>query len=400
MTATTRLALGLLALGLGLLSPARGWAADPPKRPTVPDRTPVKKPGPPPVKEAWKPLAETTAQALQLEVIEAVANKADPKKFPLAKPTEFQKGVAEMVDGMKPEAKKKALAQAVKMASAPAAERGTRFTRLPTVTPNGQTPVADQLAKLTAARKALVTRKGLDEVAGGDLLKELGDRKLTAKSGPPANAVKTVRLELVEFHVVDDTTGWGADDILMGGTAVNANGNTAGVKSIPLGGKEFDDGEKRTYTPARKVYDFKLPQTGDYPKRVTFLVLLVEEDGGGMIQKVVGQLTSKVKAMVKDEAAKLADETDQKLKDVLNSDEMAGILSDVTAEVLGAVVDTIFALFDQLFEDDLFDPIPVELVVKHPAIWSNGATEGAVHTYNAYGHGGHWKFKVRWRKVD
>ena len=133
---------------------------------------------------------------------------------------------------------------------------------------------------------------------------------------------------------------------------------------------------------------------------MTFLVLLVEEDGGGLMGEVVGKITKKVKAMVAAEAKKLADETDQKLTDVLNSDEMAGLLSDVTAEVLGAVVDAVFALFDDLFADDLFDPIPVELVIKKPAIWNDGATQGAVQTFHAYGHGGHWKFKVRWRKVD
>lgn len=205
----TRLALGLLAVGLGLILPGRLVAADPPKRPTVPERAPVKKPGPPPVKEAWKPLAEEAAQALQLEAIEAVANKADAKKFPLANPTEFQKDVAALVDKMKPEARKKALDQAAKLATASAAERKTRFARLPDITPNGKASVADQHAKLVGGRKSLVTRKGLDELAGGDLMKELGDRKQATKSGPPANAVKTVRLELVEFAVVNDTTGWG-----------------------------------------------------------------------------------------------------------------------------------------------------------------------------------------------
>lgn len=57
-------------------------------------------------------------------------------------------------------------------------------------------------------------------------------------------------------------------------------------------------------------------------------------------------------------------------------------------------------LADARAEDDLFVPIRIPFKVKSPEIWANGATHGTTKDYAVKGHGGHWKFKVRWAKAN
>jgi hypothetical protein len=385
-TLLTRTAATLLAVTLTLTVPAVGTAADPPKR-TQPE-----------IDAKWKPLADEYSQVLRMEALAALANKSDPKKYPLPAPTPFQKAVMAMADKAKPEVRKKALERATQTAALPANQLNAQFGRIAGVTPNGKTSVQAQYEKLVAGRKSLINRAMLDAAAGGDVVKEVGVLKKASGSAPPVNAVKTLRLELLEFHCVDDTRGSGDDEVRMGGTAIKVNGKTGKVNSFFLG--SFSDKQKKVYNPNKKLCDFDLTLTNTYPKSGAFILSVAEEDWEGTHQDAIEAITDLVKKKVKKELDGFAEDAGKALADLMKSDEFGAILGDVTGNVFDAVIDAVFGWLADFFEDDLFVPIRIPFNVKKPEVWANGATHGADKNYTLKGHGGHYKFKVRWAKVN
>ncbi len=382
----TRTAAALLTATLALTLPGTAPAADLPKRSA------------PEIDAAWKPLAEEYSQLIKMEAVAALANKADPKKYPLATPTPFQKSVVALAEKMKPETRKKGVDSAAKMAALPAKQLIEKFDRLPGFTTNGKATIQSQYDKLASARKSLISKAMLDAAAGGDLEKEVAVLKKASSGGPAPNAVKTLRLELLEFHVVDDTTGWGKDEVRFGGIAIKTNGKSSAVSSTAIG--SFSDKQLKKFDPNKKLCDFDLTLTKAYPKSGAFILCLAEEDWGGTHQDAIEAMTDLVKSKLKDEVKGIAEDLGKTVADLLKSEEFAEIMGDITGSVIGAVIDAVFGWLSDFFEDDLFVPIRIPFKVTKPEVWSNGATFGATKNYSVKGHGGHWKFKVRWAKAN
>lgn len=385
------LTAAVLAVSFNLGFTGQALAQDKPKR------------TPPAIDAAWKPLAEEYGQLLRLEAQAALANKSDPKKYPVASLSPFQKSVVALVDKMKPEARKKALDRAVQETSLPPAQKAAKYNRLQGINPYGKVTIQAQYEALVKGRSSLITRAMLDGLVGGDFAKEVAQLKQASKTPQAAakvnGAVHTLRLELVEFHVVDDTTGWGDDEVRLGGVALRTNGSTAKLNSFALG--SFSSGQKKTYTPPKKLYDFNLTLTNKYPKNGVFILSIAEsEEINESHQEAIKDLLIKLEEWAKDELNKAAQELGMTLAGLIGSPVLGPVLGAIIGEIADFIVHEVFDWIADFFEDDLFFPSVIPFKVTTPAIWPNGATHGPNHAYWVTGHGGHYKFKVRWAKVN
>lgn len=97
------------------------------------------------------------------------------------------------------------------------------------------------------------------------------------------------KLELVlrDVWCVDETGNafveWigGADEIFASVATVDETGDVGGRKPFMI--DDFDEGERRTYAPARHLYTFALTEGGDhFPKRYSAALSLIEHDFGDL----------------------------------------------------------------------------------------------------------------------
>jgi hypothetical protein len=351
------------------------------------------------IDDAWKPLAEELAQALQMEAQAALANRADAKKFPLAEASEFQKALQAWADDLKPDQRKATLARVARDAAEPAVTK-ERFSRLAAIDPHGKVPIDAQYVKHLQARKPLVSKAMLEDVFDGDVAKQVkaleAAGKLKAAPAPAAaGAVKTLVLQLLNFKVPNTQDPVGKDEVRIAGIRLNVNGTAKKIGAISLG--DFKKGQKKTYSPPKTITTFDLTLTNHYPKAGGFCFIPFEHDVGGGYEEVIDAAVKKVKEWLAKELPAAAAKIGVALGALISSPEFGAILGKILGKILGWLLGKLADLISKWLKDDVF-PVPVWLKfnITKPAIWADGATHGPPHSFWVSGNGGKWEWQVRW----
>ncbi|AMV28867.1 hypothetical protein VT84_31025 [Gemmata sp. SH-PL17] len=352
------------------------------------------------LEDAWKPLAEELAQALQLEAQAALAHRADEKKFALAGASEFQKAVFTWADNLKPELRKVAFDSAARASAELAPARKARFSRLPDIDPHGEVSVEAQYAKHLRTRAPLVSKAMLEDVFDGDLAKQVkaleAAGKMKAAPAPAAaGAVNKMALQLLNFKVPNTQDPIGKDEVRMSGIRLNTNGTAQKISAISLG--DFKKGQKKTYSPPKTLTTFDLNLTHALPKSGGFCFIPFEHDVGGGYADVIDKALKKVKEWLAKELPAAAAKAGVALGTLISLPEFGAILGQILGKILGWLLGKLGDLIAKWLKDDVF-PVPVWLKfhIKQPAIWANGATHGPAHSFWVSGNGGKWEWQVRW----
>lgn len=350
------------------------------------------------IDDNWKAIAEEMAQALELEMQATLAHHSNAKRFPSADPSEFQKAVVGLVDGLPADRRKATLDRVAKQADESPTARKARYTRLTTIDPHGKTPVAVQYGKHVETRKSLVTKAMLNDVFGGDMIGAVKAMKAAPKPAAAPGAVTKMALQLLSFKVTNTQDPIGKDEARLIGIMTKTNGTTQKSDLLKLG--DFKKGQKKTYSPPKTVAVFDMTLTSDYPKAGGFTFIPFEHDVGGGYEDVIDKAVKKVKEWLAKELPKAAAEIGVSLGTLIASPEFGAILGQILGKVLGWLLGKLADLISKWLKDDVF-PVPVYLpfLAKTPAIWSNGATHGPPHNFWVSGNGGKWEWSVRWAKA-
>ena len=204
-----------------------------------------------------------------------------------------------------------------------------------------------------------------------------------------------ISLRVHSVKCIDETNGaWaerlGNDEIWLGGYSIAANGDTQVIAPWEVYA-HFDDGDVKVFDPPRVFHTFT-PSPVGYPHELGLGLVLVEKDNGGMADAI--------KAI-----AKLAGE---KLKAVLArppaTRPQPGLVGGVALPLLkwalsvaGPVIaDEVKRRIMAAYNDDVFTPAHVTLLVPGPNMRFSGSPSSARNTLRFRDHDGIYELVYDW----
>lgn len=208
--------------------------------------------------------------------------------------------------------------------------------------------------------------------------------------------LKSLDFRIDRVKAVEETDGWGSDEILMGGLQVGPTGATDKVESWMVH-DDFDTGEAINYpAPGRLFSNFSLSTSGAWPRSFVSVVMMAEEDSGGFARavqsawlKVRGEVGKKIAAAVGDFASEYIGAT------------LGELLGQAIGFLVGAVVDFVISLFG----DNIFEARPAAVRIPHPfEIMYNNPAHLGWHNHRLpptqlrfTGYGGDYRVNVHWQ---
>jgi hypothetical protein len=176
--------------------------------------------------------------------------------------------------------------------------------------------------------------------------------------------METLRLRIHRVQCVTETSGSGSDEILLGGTTIDATGDTAKLPIFAVS-NSFDTGDPPVvYAPPRTFASFPMAaddtvngaQVG-WPRTYHVTFLMAEQDNGGfpewaqtVYEKVKGEATKAVAAAIGGAIGS-------------SVGPLGTVIGAAVGYVVGWVLDELFGLFKEWWEDDLFPPVTVGLTL-------------------------------------
>jgi hypothetical protein len=224
---------------------------------------------------------------------------------------------------------------------------------------------------------------------------EAYEKKTRQKLGPfPALTSLALRIENVQC--ISETSGWGSDELLIGGLRIDELGNTAVVGQFKVS-DDFDSGETVTFAdPGRAFTSYDLTTKGDWPRNFVNVMIMAEEDNGGFASALLDAWTT-VAPMVKEKIATA----------------VATVLAAYVGEAIGKLIGTIVAWLVtafanwiiSLWEDDLINsaaisvdlPMMFELMYEVPTSFGWTNHRKPTKSLMFIGDGAIYKVNVHWQ---
>lgn len=212
--------------------------------------------------------------------------------------------------------------------------------------------------------------------------------------GVPQSLIINDKLECRIHKVVcvDETNSFwepewiGSDEILLGGSSIDATGVTKKIEAFDVG--SFDDGSVKEY-PARKTFTiFNLLAGTEWPKSYFVIFALAEEDMGGF-SNFLNALVDSVR-----------DEVVTALSTAIGSaiGASGGPIGAIIGAAVGFAVGKIIEWLKSWWSDEVFDPVTVALQI--PSLeyrWNEGSPVSPEEVIEFRGHNGHYQLTYDWR---
>ncbi|NTV95927.1 MAG: hypothetical protein HGA75_11020 [Thiobacillus sp.] len=208
------------------------------------------------------------------------------------------------------------------------------------------------------------------------------------------NSPKSTKLALRIHKVkcVDETNGFlgteaGDDEILLGGTTVDAVGKVTKVKEFTVR-DDFDDGEQQVYSPPKVFTSFDLTKGEAFPKYYFVTLVMAEQDNGGF-PEFLNDLVEALKGAVS-----------KAIGGAIGSaigGAFGGPIGAAIGALVGALLGWLIGLLKEIWEDDLFPPKTVS--IKIPGFncsWS-GQKDGPQHLVKYEALGGEYHLTFDWQ---
>jgi hypothetical protein len=344
-------------------------------------------------------IAMRVVKEMELAMEKAAANAAEPARFPLPPaPDATERLFRSRLQALTPEQRQLAGARGLSRATASQARRAKAFGDLAAVDLSAARPVAEQVQALPFPASLKLTPAGLQGLTElhGNIL-DVPASALTAGTNvaPVAGPVlDNLEFRLHQVRCLEETgsglfSDVGEDEIALSGTSVDESGDTKKISEFRVG--DFDDGDVKSFSPARRFTFFNLREGTAFPKSYFVTLVLAEKDMGGLgdfINRLLDKIKDRVTAML---AAALG----------AAIGASGGPVGAIIGAAVGFIVGKVFDLLKSLFADDIFPPRTVSVAV--PSLnhrFPGGRTDSAESTVRFNGHGGEYTLTYDWRLVS
>lgn len=164
-----------------------------------------------------------------------------------------------------------------------------------------------------------------------------------------AGVTNKLELRIHKVRCVEDTPGWGRDEIDLSGNTVDESGDTENISAFRVG--KFKSGEEVNYSPPRIFAAFDLLENPNVKwPRSYFTTLALAEIDLGRFPDFLNKFFDKVK----EEVIKAVKEALGDTGDIVIFGTTVG---EIVGTVVGWVVSGIFNWLREVWNDDIFAPI-------------------------------------------
>jgi hypothetical protein len=335
-----------------------------------------------------KGIAAEVAATVELAAEKATLNAINPAQYPLSqRPTSLERIFSDRLASLTTVHKEKAAAQGGALLRRTAAARRSKYGRLAGVDLKGQTAVEDQVKAMAVPASLALTR---DYVEGAQLTAtSVATSRSSLLPGPILFASRPTKLEfrLHQLFCADEIgkypwEEWGADEMYLGGSAIDATGVTTAIGRFKVG--EFDDGDVFTYSTPKVMTKFDLTQGPQWPKTYYVVLALAEQDLGGFatyLNRLVDAIAEYVKA---------------KLAGLAGGGPIGALIGLAVGYVVGKAIEWLKAWWG----DDIFAPVTVKLEIPGYSSRFGGATDSANVVTRITGHNADYRLTYDWRLAN
>lgn len=201
-----------------------------------------------------------------------------------------------------------------------------------------------------------------------------------------------VNLRIHKIRCEEETTAISGDDeISIAATITNPDGSTGKIDPI-LVRDDFDTGEEQVYQPAWKFVTYNLwngNDVGTFPKYCSCLLILSEIDNGGLSDKV-GEIYNILQDALVAAIGRYGG-------GLITSTALAGPIGIVMGIAVAYLLDKLFDLFKEIWEDDLFAPILIDQVFRDQYSNFDGSMFSTLYSCVFKGFGGSYIIDYSWQ---
>lgn len=351
-----------------------------------------------------KAVAEQMLNVVKVSTEKAYAAAVRPNEFKLPADRNSLEQVLSRNLQRKPADKRASMAnKALALAKRPAAERirdyGQQLGQIDLASPNS---VATELRKLPVAAEIKTSV---------DYLKSISRKLNTHVIVPQYVVVNPVFVnpnifraqqakDELEFRLhqvlcVRETQPIaGSDEIALGGMAIDAEMNTIPIPEQFVG--DFSNsGVAKNYLPPQQFFSPKinLRAGNSWPKEYIVTMIMAEKDGSGFSRFLADLWSSLKTEIITAVATAVGAASGAALGSII-----PGVGSIIGAAV-GAVIGAFVGWLTKTFEDDVFDPVSMAIVIPSLGHLWDGRAESSAQYATFTGHGGEYRLTYDWRRT-
>jgi hypothetical protein len=362
---------------------------------------------------ALRSFAKWVYLQLELAAEKVAAHHADAAQFPLSpNPHAFEQILATRFNALTPEKRGVASRRAISRIKAAKGIRERHYAELATIKLSSTVAIEEQALaaqlparlRMTEAHLATLTdlngkvfeaQATLPEVLASEKSADVANT--TPHPLKKSTAVKKLVLRLHRVRCVDETDGFlgteaGDDEILLGGTTIDATGAVSKVSPFKVR-DDFDDNEVKIYSPPKPFCSFDLTKGSDFPKSYFVTFLMGEEDNGGfpeflsaLLEALKGYVAKAIGAAVAGAGGAFVG-------------SFAGPIGTAVGAIVGAVIGWVIDGLRTIWEDDQFPPQTTSISIPSLNCSWSGKLDSAGHLLTFSGIGGKYRILFDWQLV-
>jgi hypothetical protein len=317
-------------------------------------------------------IAIRVVRETELELYKVIAHSVEPRNFPLPQdPNSVEQILYKRFLRLAATQKQRAVAKVLPRLRVSKAKWEAHFGDLSKIDIRSTKPIARQAKGISFTSQFSVPSVTFPMLTALDL------SDLT-----PTPRVSGLKLLLHRVKCIDETntfgTEWGSDEILLGATTVDEDGETGEIAAAKVG--DFDDGDVVAFSPPISYATFNTREGAQYPKSYLVTLALCEEDYGdfpGFLNTLLIETTEKVK--------KALDEGDSWYERVLHW-------------VVDEVIERFNEWIKDLWEDEIFPPYVVSVQIDSPTFrFDGGKIDSPEQVARFEAHKGMYEITYSWR---
>ena len=283
-------------------------------------------------------------------------------------------------------------------------------------------PASNEVTKQLLSQPEISTLKALNRSTSRvtiDFDTLMGELPSFGKGGVVDYAAKKAKVKStlyneLQFRVrsvecIDDTKGWGDDDISIGGAAIFANGKTITLPAL-LNEYPFETGETKTFDPPKVFANFKFEDEDtvtyqgktypiEWPRAFMVLIIMVEEDLAGDFPDEVAKIVNQIKDSIKPEIESAVAGAIGGVIGGPMGTAIGSAVGYVVSKILDWVIVELISLIKEWYEDDLFPVRSLSVTINTPYLPEpvGTKTHSSGHTKWIGWHEGEYKLNFDWR---
>jgi len=342
-------------------------------------------------------IATRVLNTFKLAAEKGIAHHAEPTQYPMpTRPNVIEEIFLTQFKQLTPVQQRTGVAKVMESLNAPQAERRRVYGDLARISLRSAAAVEDQVKAIALPESLKLSSQEIERLAQPPQLEidpepAPGVVKTAPQALAAAQPLKKLELRIHEVKCLSEMKHEpGGDEILLGGSTVDAIGTVKLVKEFKVR-DGFRAGVVKSYSPPKQFAVFDLTAGKTFPKSYFVTFLLGEQDWGGFAD-VLNKLVDRVKEKV---IEAIATALGVGIGSAIGS-TIPG-LGTVIGLVVGWIIGKLVGWLKKLWQDDVFPLKTVHVNIPFlPAYWK-GKTDSPELTILFTYYGGKYQLKYDWR---